>query len=171
MSLLVVIKCRTIEEDTCQDGHATNIDVADTTVYLVTDTFTKYEIKYIDRVVKDTIYRDNTKDELFLLVQKHFSNFGVYDVWVSGIEPLEVDSIKVYAKTEYKYVTQTNTIRSDKGTDIYGVAGFNRFNGLYSPNIGVYASTNRKWFYGAEIGLIENSFYFGVKVGFNINNK
>ena len=171
VSLLVVIKCCTIEEDTYQDEHATNIDVADTTVYLVTDTFTEYKIEYIDRVVKDTIYIDNTKDNLLLLVQKHFSNVGMYDVWVSGVEPLGIDSIKVYPKTEYRYITQTNTIRSNKGTDIYGVVGFNRFDGMYSSNIGIYASTNRKFLYGAEIGLIDAKWYICVKCGFNINNK
>ena len=171
VSLLVVIKCCTIEEDTYQDEHSANIDAVDTVVITKIDTVTKYKVEYKDKIIKDTIYGDNTKDNLLILVQKHFRNVGLYDVWVSGVEPLGIDSLKVYPKTEYKYITQTNTIRSDKGTDIYGTVGFSRFNGDYSSSIGIYASTNRKWLYGAEIGLIDKSWYFGVKLGFNINNK
>lgn len=171
VSLLVVIKCCTVREDTCQDEHATNEDSADTVVIFKRDTVTKYKVEYKDKIVKDTIYIGNNKNDILILVQKHFSNVGMYDVWVSGIEPLAMDSIKVYQNTEYKYITQTNTIRSDKGTDIYGTVGFSRFNDVYSSNIGIYATTNRKWLYGAEIGLINNKWYVGAKFGFKINNK
>ena len=171
LSLLVVTQCGHTGQNINEDEHATNIDRVDTVVYYETDTILETKVEYKDKIIKDTIYKDNTKDNLLLLVQKHFSNVGLYDVWVSGVEPLGIDSIKVYPKTEYKYITQTNTIRSNKGTDIYGTVGFSRFNGSYSSSIGVYATTNRKWLYGAEIGLIDESWYFGVKLGFNINNK
>lgn len=172
LSLLVVIKCgNTKNPIVADDAHATNTDVADTVVYFVTDTVVEYRTEYKYRVVKDTIYVDRVSDPFLLLVQKHFSGVGLYDVWVSGIEPLEVDSVKVYPKTEYRYITKTKTIRDDKGTDLFVTFGLSRFKGLYSPNMGICASVNRKWLYGAEIGLYGNDLYFGAKVGFKINDK
>ncbi len=105
------------------------------------------------------------------MVQKHFCNVGLYDIWVSGIEPLTIDSVMVYPKTEYRYITQTKTIRDNKGMDLFATFGFSRFKGLYSSNVSVYALTNRKWLYGAEIGLIDSKWYVGAKFGFKINNK
>lgn len=170
LSLLVVIKCGLAKEQT-NDAHATNIDSVDTVVCYKTDTVFEYKIKYKEIRVKDTIYLDKEKEPFLLLVQKQFSSFGKYDIWVSGIEPLSVDSVRVYQKTEYSYITQTNTVYDNKGFDIFLVGGFSRFDGLYSPNIGVYTSANRKWLYGAEIGVIGDSWYGGVKIGFKINNK
>lgn len=169
LSLLVVIQCGHTKRNINEDEHASNTVEVDTVV--IYDTITEYEIKYKDRLVKDTIYLDNAEEPFLLIVQKHFQNIGLYDIWVSGVEPLEVDSINVYPKIEYRYITQTKTIYDDKGTDLFGVIGFSRFNGIFSSNVGVYALTNRKWLYGAEIGLFDNKWYVGAKVGFKINNK
>lgn len=171
LSLLVVIQCGHTKQNINEDEHATNIDRVDTVVYYETDTILETKVEYKDRLVKDTIYLDKREEPFLLIVQKHFQNIGLYDVWVSGIEPLEVDSIKVYPKIEYRYITQTKTIYDNKGTDLFGSFGFGRFNGVYSSNMGVYAVTNRKWLYGAEIGLIDNKWYVGARFGFKINNK
>lgn len=169
LSLLVVTQCGHTKQNINEDAHATHIDRVDTVV--VHDTITEYDIKYKYRVVKDTIFLYKQEEPFLLLVQKHFQNIGLYDVWVSGVEPLVIDSVRVYPKIEYRYITQTKTIRDNKGTDLFGVFGFSRFNGIYSSNMGVCALTNRKWLYGAEIGLIDNKWYVGAKFGFKINNK
>lgn len=169
LSLLVVTQCGHAKRNINEDAHATNIDEVDTVV--IYDTIIEYDIKYKDRILKDTIYLDKKEEPFLLLVQKHFQNIGLYDVWVSGVEPLNIDSIMVYPKIEYRYITQTKTIYDNKGTDLFGAFGFGRFNGVYSSNIGVYAVTNRKWLYGAEIGFIDNKWYVGAKFGFKINNK
>ena len=169
--LLVFTHCCTTWKNINEDAQWTETKVADTVVIYRTDTIIEHIVKYKDKKVVDTLYIEKEQDTFLLLVQKHFQSKGLYDVWVSGVEPLGVDSVKVYPKTEYQYVTQTKTIYDKKGTDIYGTVGFSRFNGFYSSNIGIYATTNRKWLYGAEIGLMNGSFYFGAKFGFNINNK
>ncbi len=169
LSLLVVIQCGHAKRNINEDAHATNIDGVDTVV--IHDTITEYDIKYKDRLVQDTIYLYKKEDPFFLLVQKHFQNIGLYDIWVSGVEPLNVDSVMVYPKIEYRYITQTKITQDNKGTDLFGVCGFSRFNGIYSSNMGICAVTNKKWLYGAEIGLIDNKLYVGAKFGFKINNK
>jgi hypothetical protein len=170
LSLLVVIQCGHTKRNINEDAHATNIDGVDTVVCYETDTITETKVLYKDRLVKDTVYLSKEEEPLLLLVQKHFQSIGLYDVWVSGVEPLNVDSIMVYPKIEYRYITQTKTIYDNKGTDLFGVFGFSRFNGTYSSNVGVCALTNRKWLYGAEIGLFDNKWYVGAKFGVKINN-
>lgn len=168
LSLLVVIQCVYTKQNINKDEHATNIDRVDTVV--IHDTIIEYDIKYKDRLVKDTIYLDKKEEPFLLLVQKHFQKFGLYDIWVSGVEPLVVDSVKVYPKIEYRYVTQTKYIQDNNGMDLFGMFGFSRFNEVYSFNVGVYALMNRKWLYGAEIGLIDNKWCVGAKFGFKIND-
>lgn len=171
LSLLVVIQCGHTKRNINEDAHATDIDWVDTVVLQRIDTIVEYKIAYREKIVKDTIYLDKEKEPFLLLVQKQFSSFGKYDIWVSGVEPLSVDSVHVYPKTEYRYITKTKTIYDNKGVDVFLMGGFNRFNGLYSPKVGVCASVNRKWLYETEIGLIGDSWYGGVKIGFKINNK
>ena len=170
LSLLVVIKCGLAKEKT-NNAHASNVDSVDTVFDYKIDTIVEYKIAYKEKIVKDTIYLDAEKEPFLLLVQKQFSSFGKYDIWVSGVEPLTVDSAHVYPRTEYRYITQTKTIHDNNGVDVFLMGGFNRFNGLYSPKVSVCTSVNRKWLYEAEIGLIGDSWYGGVKIGFKINNK
>lgn len=171
LSLLVVIQCGHAKRNINEDAHATDIDRVDTVVCYKTDTITETKVLYKDRLVKDTVYLSKKEEPFLLLVQKHFQSIGLYDVWVSGVEPLNVDSVMVYPKIEYRYITQTKFIHDNQGTDLFGVFGFSRFNGIYSSNVGVCALTNRKWLYGAEIGLINNKWHVGAKFGFKINNK
>lgn len=168
LSLLVVIQCGYTKRNINEDAHATHIDRVDTVV--IHDTITEYDIKYKYRVVKDTIFLYKQEEPFLLLVQKHFQSIGLYDVWVSGVEPLNVDSVRVYPKIEYRYITQTKYIQDNNGMDLFGVFGFSRFNEVYSSNVGVYALMDRKWLYGAEIGLINNKWYVGAKFGFKIND-
>lgn len=170
LSLLVVIQCGHAKRNINEDAHAAHIDRVDTVVCYEIDTITETKVLYKDRLVKDTVYLSKKEEPFLLLVQKHFQSIGLYDVWVSGVEPLNVDSVMVYPKIEYRYITQTKIIHDNQGTDLFGVFGFSRFNGMYSSNVGVCALTNRKWLYGAEIGLIDNKWYVGAKFGVKINN-
>lgn len=168
--LLVIIHCGIYRRNISEDAQVAKTETVDTVVIYRVDTIVEYSVKYKDVQVKDTIYVEKDKDPFFLLVQKHFQKYGLYDMWVSGIEPLNVDSVVVYPKTEYKYITQTKNIYDNNGTDVFGSMGFGLSKGKYSSNIGIYAVTNRKWLYGAEFGLFDGSWYVGAKVGLKINN-
>lgn len=170
LSLLVVIQCGHAKQNINEDAHATDIDRVDTVVRYETDTITETKVLYKDRLVKDTVYLSKKEEPFLLLVQKQFQSIGLYDIWVSGVEPLDVDSVKMYPTIEYRYITQTKITHDDKGIDLFGVFGFSRFNDIYSSNVGVCALTNRKWLYGAEIGFIDNKWYVGAKLGVKINN-
>ena len=52
------------------------------------------EIKTVDTVfITDTTY--------LYVVQKHYQKNGLYDLWISGVEPLNLDSFIIYQKTRY----------------------------------------------------------------------
>ena len=81
------------------------------TVYISKiDTIKVYYPKYIKVSTKDTIYI--SKDTTLEIKSKMYSEKDKYDIWISGIEPLALDSINVYR--EVKYETITNTITRDR---------------------------------------------------------
>lgn len=136
------------------------------------DTIIEYAVKYKDRKVTDTVYVE-TENKPFLalpVVSKHFTKENLYDVWVSGVEPLEMDSIMVYPRTEYRTITNTERTTVDKKeTDIYVNAGLSHADGSFMPRVGISIKTKRNVLYGAEIGSFDGKTFLGVNVGFKIN--
>ena len=83
----------------------TNVD----TLYVQNvDTIFQKDIEYITEKVVDTLYITNVVDSVVKLpmTQKHYKEDSLYDAWVSGYKP-SLDSIRVYGKTETRFVTET----------------------------------------------------------------
>ena len=126
---------------------------SDTTKNSVIDTLSQksdsVQIKYITKVVKDTVYiRDSiTGYDLYLpIVQKHFSEKGRYDLWISGVEPLNVDRIDVYKEVEYNTVTNTVTKTQyvyPKNNEFYLGGGFCSFLGTFTPIVNASLKTKK----------------------------
>lgn len=157
----------------CKEGKT--FLVTDTLVMDVThyDTVWRDKIAYKWRTVKDTVYVRGVGGDSIkaAVVSKEYAEDSLYKVWVSGVEPLALDSIEVYSKTTERTVTVTNTIREeDKRMRIFVFGGFNAFYGTLRPNIGISLEPTRKLAVGAEIGLdCNDKVYYGLKVGYNIN--
>ena len=154
---------------------AKTVLVTDTLVMDVThyDTVWRDNIAYKWRTVKDTVYvrgvgGDSTKAAV---VSKEYAEDSLYKVWVSGVEPLALDSIEVYRKTTERTVTVTNTIREDDNRmRVFVFGGINAFGGTFRPSVGISLEPTRKLAIGAEIGLdCNDKVYYGVKIGYNIN--
>lgn len=149
--------------------------VTDTLVMDVThyDTVWRDNIAYKWRTVKDTVYVSGVKGDSIAveLVSKEYAEDSLYRLWVSGVEPLTLDSIEVYRKTTERTVTVTNTIRAeDNRMRLFVFGGLNAFYGTLRPNVGISLEPTRKLAIGAEIGLdCNDKVYYGVKVGYNIN--
>lgn len=146
--------------------------ITDTLFITRVDTLVEYRTKYIDKKVVDTLYVEtNGKKALsFPIVQKQYSKKGLFDLWISGIEPLTLDSTKIYQQVQTKVVTNTitNTIVDDK-QHLYFSGGLNAFSGTFKPNLNISLSTKKKWLYSLEIGLDEhNKVYYGAKIGCKI---
>lgn len=143
--------------------------VTDTLLITRVDTIVEYQTKYVDKKVVDTIYIETNNEPVLSLpvVQKQYSQKGVYDLWISGVEPLNLDSTKIYQQVQTKVITNTitNTIVDNKA-HLYVSGGLNAFSGTLRPNVDISLSTKNKWLYGLEIGLDENSkVYYGAKIG------
>lgn len=143
--------------------------ITDTFLITKVDTIVKYKTKYVDKKVVDTLYIETNNNPVLSLpiVQKQYSQKGLFDLWISGIEPLTLDSTKIYQQVQTKVITNTitNTIIDDK-THLFISGGINAFSGTLTPNIDISLSAKRKWLYSLEIGLDDkHKVYYGIKVG------
>ena len=126
---------------------------SDTNKVKVLDTLSqdskKERIVYKEKIVKDTIYVQDTiwGYDLYLpIVQKHFSEKGRYDLWISGVEPLNVDRIDVYKEVEYNTVTNTVTKTQyiyPKHNEFYLGGGFCSFLGTFTPVVNASLKTKK----------------------------
>ena len=137
------------------------------------DTIYRDNIAYRWRTLRDTVYVKGVKGDSVSveLVSKEYAEDSLYRLWVSGVEPLTLDSIEVYRKTTERTITVTNTVcEEDKRMRIFVFGGLNAFYGILRPNVGISLEPTRKLAIGAEIGLdCNDKVYYGFKVGYNIN--
>ena len=153
-----------------KDITATDTLIIDVTHY---DTRWRDNIAHEWRTVKDTVYVRGVQGDSIkaAVVSKEYAEDSLYRLWVSGVEPLALDSIEVYSKTTERTVTVTNTIREeDSRMRVFVFGGINAYGGTFRPNVGISLEPTRKLAIGAEIGLdSRDRIYYGVKIGYNIN--
>lgn len=145
--------------------------VTDTILKIRVDTLTRYIPKYVTKKTTDTIYlQANEKNEVALEIeQKHYSENGVCDVWISGYNP-QLDSIKTYPRVEYRTITNNITKEIYKSTiDFYPYIGFKRLDDNIGQVFGLTIKMPKKWIYSAEIGVMDNKMMYGVTVGYKLN--
>ena len=145
--------------------------VTDTILHLKIDTITQYVPKYVTKKTTDTIYlQANNKNEVAIEIeQKHYSENGIYDAWISGYKP-QLDSIKTYPRVEYRTITNNITKEIYKSTiDLYPYIGFKRLDDNIGQVFGLTIKMPKKWMYSAEIGVMDNKMMYGVTVGYKLN--
>ena len=145
--------------------------VTDTILKIRVDTLTRYIPKYVTKKTTDTIYlQANDKNEVAIEIeQKHYSENGVYDAWISGYKP-QLDSIKTYPRVEYRTITNNITKEIYKSTiDFYPYIGFKRLDDNVGQVFGLTIKMPKKWIYSAEIGVMDNKMMYGLTVGYKLN--
>lgn len=145
--------------------------VTDTILKIRVDTLTRYIPKYVNKKTTDTIYlQANNKNEVALEIeQKHYSENGIYDAWISGYKP-QLDSIKTYPRVEYRTITNNITKEIYKSTiDFYPHIGFKRLDDNVGQVFGLTIKMPKKWIYSAEIGVMNNKMMYGVTIGYKLN--
>lgn len=127
--------------------------------------------KYIEKRIIDTIYIETkNKDNLALeVVQKYYASKNLYDIWVSGVEPLSLDSVNIYSKTEYRTITK-ELVREiyPKEWRVYVGGGFNAFSRTLTPELSISLATPKKWLITANLGIYEGSLFYGGSISCKI---
>lgn len=147
---------------------------ADTVVIFETkiDTITEYVFKEVEKKTIDTVYIE-TENKPFLalpVVSKHFAKENLYDLWISGSEPLKMDSIRLYPQSKQETIVITNnSLLKPKTTDLFANVGIISFNGILAPKVGISLKTKKERLYGLEIGSYDGKMFYGVNVGIKIN--
>ena len=137
--------------------------ISDTTKNSVIDTLSQkgdsVQIKYITKVVKDTVYIRDSKTNCGLYlptVQKHFSEKNRYDLWISGVEPLNVDRIDIYNQVKYETITNTVTrteyVYQPKRNEFYLGGGFYSFLDTFTPVVNVSLKTKKDALISLNLG-------------------
>lgn len=163
----------------CDDGKKINSCAneqvtTDTVVIFETkiDTITEYVFKEVEKKTIDTVYIE-TENKPFLalpVVSKHFAKENLYDLWISGVEPLKMDSIKLYQQSRQETIVITDkSLLKPKTTNLFANVGIISFDGVLAPKIGISIKTKKERLYGLEIGSYEGKMFYGVNVGFKIN--
>lgn len=135
----------------------------DTVIIYRIDTIVEYKIEYKEKKVLDTVFVEKEGTSIALpIVQKFYQNKGVYDLWISGVEPLNVDSFKCYKQVEYAYIT--NNVVKER-YKLYVGGGLFSFRDTFTPYVGVSIAEPKKWLISANFGL---NGYLGLEVKYNI---
>jgi hypothetical protein len=142
--------------------------IVEKTIY-IHDTIFKDKIIYKEKKVTDTLYIETHGEPIISLpvVQKHFGNTNYFDIWISGVEPLNLDSTRIYQKTEYKTETiyQDRVVYQDKESpklELFLGGGFYSFSDVFIPKVGISTKVGQKWFISANIGFNKNTYDISV---------
>jgi hypothetical protein len=141
----------------------------------VSDTITMYQTKYVETKVKDTIYlpldnEDVNRGELALeVVSKHYSKKDTFDIWLSGVEPLSLDSVKIYPKTQkiIHYETKERLVYKDEANIFVG-GGLLALQDTYLPYVGISLATKKKTLYTLNFSKTKQDYYIGLDVKFKL---
>ena len=133
MLILLLVKptAKSDRVDGVSDSKVDTLSFINTIV--IRDTLVDTLVVYKDRIVKDTVMIHDTVtgiDVYLPIVQQHYSEKGRYDLWISGVEPLNLDRIDIYKEVEYKTITNTVTKTQyvyPKNNELYLGGGFYSF--------------------------------------------
>lgn len=135
----------------------------DTVVVFKTDTIVEYVVKYKEKKTTDTVWVEKEGVSIALpVVQKFYQNKGVYSLWISGVEPLSVDSINWYKQKEYVHIT--NLVEANK-YELYAGGGLFSFRETLTPYVSISLSTPKKLLISANFG---SNGYIGVSVKYKL---
>ena len=161
VAVLALLKVNSFTPD--EREKVIEITLRDTVIVYKTDTIVEYEVRYSEKKVVDTVWVEGEDVNIPLpVIQKYYQNKGVYDLWISGVEPLNIDSFKCYKQVEYAYITENVTKEQYK---LYVGGGLFSFRETFTPYVSISMSEPKKWLISANFGL---NGYLGVDLKYNI---
>mgnify|MGYP006991640963 CR=1 FL=1 len=154
--LLVEPTAKSDRVDGVSDSKVDTLSFINTIV--IRDTIIDTLVIYKDKIVKDTVRISDTNlgfDVYLPVVQKHYSEKERYDLWISGVEPLNLDRIDIYKEVEYKTITNTVTKTQyvyPKNNELYLGGGFYSFLDTFTPVVNVSLKTKKNALISLNLG-------------------
>lgn len=154
--LLVEPTAKSDRVDGVSDSKVDTLSFINTIV--IRDTLVDTLVVYKDRIVKDTVMIHDTVtgiDVYLPIVQQHYSEKGRYDLWISGVEPLNLDRIDIYKEVEYNTVTNTVTKTQyvyPKNNEFYLGGGFYSFLDTFTPVVNIALKTKKDALISLNLG-------------------
>lgn len=154
--LLVEPTAKSDRVDGVSDSKVDTLSFINTIV--IRDTIIDTLVIYKDKIVKDTVRISDANlgfDVYLPIVQQHYSEKGRYDLWISGVEPLNLDRIDIYKEVEYKTITNTVTKTQyvyPKNNELYLGGGFYSFLDTFTPVVNVSLKTKKDALISLNLG-------------------
>lgn len=154
--LLVEPTAKSDRVDGVSDSKVDTLSFINTIV--IRDTIIDTLVIYKDKIVKDTVRISDTNlgfDVYLPIIQKHYGEKGRYDLWISGVEPLNLDRIDIYKEVEYNTVTNTVTKTQyvyPKNNELYLGGGFYSFLDTFTPVVNVSLKTKKNALISLNLG-------------------
>lgn len=146
------------------------IERRDTTIVTKVDTIVNTDVRYVERMIVDTIYV-TTNESGFGIVPMydyHFKKEGRYDIWAYG-HGVIMRNVTVYPMTRTVYVN--NTIEKEiiqRKWDCYLGVGISLYSKEVIPTINLTIKTPNRWLFGANIGYCGNTLNYGGMIAYRL---
>lgn len=143
----------------------------DTVTIVRVDTIRERFPQFVSEKVVDTIFLEKTPEKgLELPITQKYYNADSYQAWVSGYNP-NLDSINVFNKVVEKTVNHTiDRIVYPKQVDWYLNAGSMFIDNKAAPYVGISVKLKNYFVIGANAGVYKKDLYYGLNVGFKLND-
>lgn len=152
----------------------TESQIANDTVYTFDiDTVFVHDTTFITKRIVDTVYIEKEDESIALpVISKHYRSEDVYDVWISGVEPLRLDSATVYPRTEYKtIVSYKDRLVADNKYRLAFGGGFSLISERFIPHVGISLITPQNAVISLNLANYDNVCMYSLDVKLKIFEK
>lgn len=152
------------------DVETVTTEKRDTVTIRVIDTLEVVRPLYVTETIVDTIeVIDTSKNAVKLPITQRYYKGEYYEAWVSGYKP-NLDKIRTYAPTEYKYITvetTKETFLSQRWGLYAGLDGIFSQNSI-APFVSAQLITPSRFTFSLGIGYMDKDIAYKVGVGYKI---
>lgn len=153
--------------------HTQIVHTTDTVYITKFDTLELVSPIFVEKKVVDTffVYVNDSTNIPLPIEQKKYSEPNKYELYISGVNP-NLDTIRVFNKTEYRTVTNTVTHTVYKNAWRGYIGGqISIFDSQVIPTINLMFVSPKTFTFGAGIGIYDNKPVYQFNVSYKIFGK
>lgn len=153
--------------------HTQIVHTTDTVYRIKVDTLELVSPIFIEKKVVDTffVYVNDSTNIPLPIEQKRYAESNKYELYISGVNP-NLDTIRVFNKTEYRTVTNTVTQTVYKNTWRGYIGGqISTFDSQMIPTINLTFTSPKSLAFGGGIGIYDNKPVYQFNVSYKIFGK